>query len=39
LAATIYKAMGIDLNARLPELEKRSIPIGDADSIGEVLRR
>jgi hypothetical protein len=38
VAATVYKGMGIDLNARLPGPENRPLPIIEAEPIDELFR-
>jgi hypothetical protein len=38
VAATVYKALGIDLNARLPGPENRPMPIVEADPVDELFR-
>jgi uncharacterized protein (DUF1501 family) len=39
VAATVYKAMGIDLNAWLPGPENRPMHVIDAAPVNELLRR
>src|SRR5262245_23838010 len=38
VAATVYKGMGIDLNARLPGPENRPMPIIEAEPVDELFR-
>ncbi len=38
VAATVYRGLGIDLNARLPGPENRPLPIVEAQPIAEVFR-
>ena len=38
VAATVYEAMGIDLNTRLTDPEGRSMPLADADPIDELFQ-
>jgi uncharacterized protein (DUF1501 family) len=37
VAATVYRALGVDLAARLPGPDGQSLPLVDADPIGELL--
>jgi hypothetical protein len=38
VAATVYKGLGIDLNARLPGPENRPMPIIEAEPVEELFR-
>jgi hypothetical protein len=38
VAATVYKGLGIDLNARLPGPENRPLPITEAEPVDELFR-
>jgi hypothetical protein len=38
IAATVYKGLGVDLNARLPGPENRPLPITEAEPIDELFK-
>jgi uncharacterized protein (DUF1501 family) len=38
VAATVFKGLGLDLNARLPGPENRPMPLTEADPVDELFR-